>query len=549
METGRGDAAAATWIFLGDGSRRRRGRDVDIPRRTGARLRYPSNETCVAAAIEAGTDQNCGSFYGEFGMAAFEQGLVTTERLTTALARILLMRFRLGEFDPPSGQRYLRIPPGTSNSSASADSALRAARESVVLLNNSAKTLPLDVSGEEKLKVALIGPFSELTSELMGQKTDYTPYTIVSFAEGLRARAELTLTVETGCAGVACPYDEANFTRAVAAAAAADVTVVALGIDRTIEGEAHDRTNTTLPGSQLELLQQAMAAGASKVVVVLANGGPLAVDWVKRNCPTVLEAFLGGQSAGTALADVLLGDYSPSGALPFTMHEPRVDIITRRRRREDVVTPPRRRRRYPEAFVEQNAMTDFRMRPADGTTGRTYRFYEGSVLWPFGFGLSYTTFGFAWAGGEAAVNATTNSLLPTATTPGVELSLRVTNTGGVGSAKVVLFFVARVDGGDAATRIDGDAPTRIGDGDDAPPRKTLVAIEKIFLEPNASTMISVTSGAGTELGYCAFCAVAADGKHRRIEAGIYEVSVGDGASHAMPPRRVVVIGDAVVLPL
>ena len=520
--------------------------------------RHTTNERAAAAAIEAGCDQDCGGFYGAWGLQALEQGLVTKEQLTTALARVLLMRFRLGEFDPPSDVTYTKIGRGTSNSSASAASALRAARESIVLLNNSASALPLCLKSSgsvertsaaaggggcdgagRKLKVALLGPFAELTSELMGQKSDYTPYRIVSFADGLRARADsLQLSVATGCADVACAFDARNFSRAAQAAAAADVTVVALGIDRTVEGEGKDRTNVTLPGHQLELLQRAaVAAGdASKVVVVLANGGPLAVDWVKHHMPTVVEAFLGGQSAGTALAEVLLGDVSPSGVLPFTM--------------------------YPQAFIEQNAMTDFRMRPAAGTTGRTYRFYAGTPLWPFGFGLSYTTFAFAWSSNAAegrddaaaVVHATTASLLPTAATPGVSLSLRLTNSGGVGAAKVILFFVARIDGGGDVERGDGGH----GGGDDgnddggdnaAPPRKTLVSIDKVFLPAHASTTVGVTSGAGAELGYCAFCTVAADGKTRRIEAGTYEVSVGDGASSALTPQRVVVTGKAVVLPL
>ena len=129
------------------------------------------------------------------------------------------------------------------------------------------------------------------------------------------------------------------------------------------------------------------------------------------------------QAAGTALADVLFGDVSPSGVLPFTM--------------------------YPEAFVEANAMTDFRMRPGAGTTGRTYRFYDGAKpLWPFGFGLSFASFAFAWREGRGAeLHATTASLRPDASRPGVQLSLGLTNTGKVGAARVVLFFVARLDGG------------------------------------------------------------------------------------------------------
>ena len=104
------------------------------------------------------------------------------------------------------------------------------------------------------------------------------------------------------------------------------------------------------------------AVGPRRLIVVLVNGGSLSPDWVKANCPTVVEALEGGQSGGTALAEILAGDISPSGVLPYTM--------------------------YPTEFLSQAPHQDMSMRSG---VGRTYRFYTGEPLWPFGHSLSYTT--------------------------------------------------------------------------------------------------------------------------------------------------------------
>ncbi len=124
----------------------------------------------------------------------------------------------------------------------------------------------------------------------------------------------------SACQDIACA-DTHGFPAALALARKADVTLVTVGIDYTIEAETLDRTSLGLPGNQLALVQAAVAAvGASKVIVVLCNGGSLSVDWIKANVPTVVDAFEGGQSGGTALAQILFGDVNPSGVLPYTVY-------------------------------------------------------------------------------------------------------------------------------------------------------------------------------------------------------------------------------------
>jgi len=139
---------------------------------------------------------------------------------------------------------------------------------------------------------------------------------------------------------------------AVAAAKAADVTIAVVGLDGDNEGEGHDRGNTSLLGAQSALVLALLAAvGPRRLVVVFVNGGLLSPDWVKRHCPTVVGVFEGGQSGGTALAEILAGDVSSSGMLPYTM--------------------------YPMTYLGQVLHQDMSMRTAPS---RSCRFYSGSRL-------------------------------------------------------------------------------------------------------------------------------------------------------------------------
>jgi beta-glucosidase len=144
----------------------------------------------------------------------------------------------------------------------------------------------------------------------------------------------------------------------VEAAASADATVLFLGLSPRLENEDLDRADLELPAMQQQLLERVVATG-KPVVLVLLSGGPLAVNWAKQHVPAIVQAWYPGQAGGTAIADVLFGDYNPSGRLPVTFYKSSGDLP---------------------------AFEDYSM------TNRTYRFFSGDVLYPFGHGLSYTTF-------------------------------------------------------------------------------------------------------------------------------------------------------------
>ena len=378
--------------------------------------KYASAPKAVGLAVRAGCDQNDGKTYAQYGQAAVAEGDLDESDVDTALRRILMQRFRVGAFDPPALNPYREIGAEVLDSPTHRRLAREAARQAVVLLENRGSVAATEAEEEKmymqgmtstaallpfpptaNLSYAVIGPMANSSSALKGGKNDYDPSFISTIWAGLSTRANAynqSASLEPG-SGVKSPLTD-GVDRACALAAAADITVLVLGIDGTCEHEGMDRTSIGLPAAQMTLLQKvALAAAAAaqkqrrrrRVVVVLVNGGPLSIDWL-RNASThadgpvdaVVEAFEGGQAAGEALADVLWGqeggpggqETGPGGVLPFTL--------------------------YPEDYVSAVKMSDMGMHPnaSTGNPGRTYRFYTGTPLWPFGAGKTYTQWSLEW---------------------------------------------------------------------------------------------------------------------------------------------------------
>ena len=461
----------------------------------------------VAAGLDAGCDQDCGSFYSDVGAAAVAAGVLPEVAVDRALERILMMRFKLGEFDPAKSVPYNAIGADAIGAAAHTAKALQAARESIALLNNSAGVLPFAFGhpssggggGAAVHRILVAGPLANFSKAMQGAKSDYNPRFQHSVLDGLRRRASERIAVSYS-PGLTTSHDlnTSLFPAAVAAARAADVTVVVVGISGeppvVDEQEGHDRSSLALPGAQSALVQALYAAvGPSRLVVVLLNGGPVSVDWIKANVPTVLEGFEGGQSGGDALADVLFGDVAPSGVLPYTV--------------------------YDSSFVKQVNSSEMSLR---ARCGKTYRFYRGGTpLWPFGHSQSYTTWAAEWQTLPPAASRTTAAATAAG---GLQFTLSIANTGRVASAKVVLIFVS-------ATRFAGaeDAATIV------PPLMQLFAVEKVFLHPGQQAAITVSS---TNLpGICGWC-TADDAGTMRVRAGDYTVFVGDGSGPAFPAANI-----------
>jgi beta-glucosidase len=293
----------------------------------------------VARSLEAGCDFSDKEYMNNIP-AAVRSGRLSPARLDDALRRVLRVRMRLGEFDPPETVPYSRISPKVICCAEHRKLSLQTARESIVLMTNPRQILPLDRS---KVKsIAVIGPNAD--AFIAGGYSGKAILPVTPLA-GIRARAglgiEVSLAADAGAAGKA------------------DVAVVVVGTTLSVESEGRDRASLGLPGGQEQLVRDVLAANP-RTIVVLQNAGPLTIPWVKENAAAILEAWWGGEEGGTAIGEAIFGDFNPAGRLPYTVYAS-----------EDQVPP---KDEY------------------DISRGFTYMYLKGRPLFAFGHGLSYTEF-------------------------------------------------------------------------------------------------------------------------------------------------------------
>jgi beta-glucosidase len=363
----------------------------------------------AVAACRAGCDLCCVSTFQEYLPFALATGLgfLQTTDIDSAAKRILTGRFRLGEFDPPALVSYNSLQPGGAALSLRQQLALTAAHESIVLLKNDS-LLPLDTGTIRTL--AVIGPNAAVC-----QFGDYSagPLFSVTPLQGIIGKLGADrVTFVQGCT-MSGGATAAAFDSATAAARQADAVVMIMGTDQTVATEGYDMPALTLPGSQEQLIEAVYAANP-RVILVLVNGNPLAVTWPQAHLPAIVDAWFGGQSQGTAIADVLFGDYNPGGKLTATWVADESDLPSK----QDYV-------------ISHN---------------RTYWYFDKTPLYPFGYGLSYTTFAI----GPMTLGSAT--LAPGDT---VMATVGVTNTGSRTGDEVVQFYVHDNFPGDPLKRLKG----------------------------------------------------------------------------------------------
>lgn len=365
----------------------------------------------VAQSLMAGCDFSDKEFQ-EYIPAAVREGKLTEARLNDALTRVLRVRFRLGEFDPFASGPYSRISPAVIDSPEHRAIALKAAQQSIVLLQNRGHLLPLD---RTKLKrIAVIGPLADRV--VLNNYNGAIPRVVTSL-QGIRQRAAAGTEVLHAVGGLVggaklgnSPLEPieplidvaAEQAKAVELARSADVAVVCVGTTTAIERESRDRTTLGLSGSQEELVKAVFAANP-RTVVVLMSAGPLTVPWLKANVPALLQAWWPGEEGGHAIADVLFGDVNPAGRLPHTVYASEAQV------------PPQ---------------TEY-----DISKGFTYMYVKGAPLHAFGHGLSYTT--FAYSGLKVS-----RSKIKTDGT--VAVSVEITNTGQRAGDEVAQLYVHAV---------------------------------------------------------------------------------------------------------
>lgn len=314
----------------------------------------------AALALRTGCDLNCGNTY-LYILAALEEGLIDEEDIRRACVHVMRTRIRLGLFDP--APHYTECTYDTIACPAHKAVALSCAERSMVLLKNDG-ILPLDASGLRS--IAVIGPNADSRTALEGNYCG-TADRYITFLEGIQDAFPGRVHYAQGChlykdrtSGLAMADD--RYAEALAAAEASDVVIVCLGLDATLEGEegdtgnefsSGDKADLRLPPPQRKLLEKLHATG-KPVILVLASGSALNPEI---SCNALIQAWYPGQCGGQALANILFGKVSPSGKLPVTFYETAEQL--------------------PD-------FTDYSMQ------NRTYRYVRGNVLYPFGYGLTYS---------------------------------------------------------------------------------------------------------------------------------------------------------------
>ena len=421
-----------------------------------------NQEGAAVAAVKATCDVECDSAFKNNLVKAEGKGEVNRAALAAAAARVFKGRFQIGQFDPKAPPMpWDSLTSDAVYSKANQQLALEGAQQSAVLLRNPASAGQAHLPLTKGIKIAIIGPNGNVPDVFQGQyhggscPTDspdhdkppkpYSPtydYDCLPtlFSEVQKMNAGGKTTYANGCAlspsandGSGHPEGQpcatlSGMDAVMAAAKAADVVILALGLDIKMtnkEGQDRDHgwTGYALPGMQQELARQIATLGKPTLVVEL-SGMAVGMDYIASqvNWPLIVGGY-GGRFGPVALSQILFGAVSPTGRLPYTV--------------------------YPEVWANNTNMTDMGLMPSDHSDGRTYKWYKGTVPapWLFGEGMTYTNFSLAVAGAADGADSPA----------GGTYTATVTNTGGVAAAQTVMLFARPVSVPDAPA---GPLPNR-----------------------------------------------------------------------------------------
>jgi beta-glucosidase len=378
----------------------------------------------AALAVRMGCDLACDSISHHLHDALLF-GLITEEEIDTSLARSLRTRFKLGLFDPDELNPYAGISTDVISCDTHRQLSYQAAVQSLVLLKNEGGILPL---GPEVRSIAVTGPNAGSIDPLLGNYSGFNPR-MTTLLEGIIAAAPLDTRIEYR---VAVPLNQPivnNTAWPVHEFYKFDVTIVCAGLSPQMEGEESDailseggdRENISLPTNQVDYLKKLHTDG-NHIILVLAAGSPIALGEVTDMVDAILYVWYPGQEGGRAVGDVLFGKQAPSGKLPVT---------------------------FPRSLEDLPPFDDYDM------SNRTYKYSQANPLYPFGYGLSYTTFAYS----DLQINDR-------------EISFTVTNTGDLPAAEVAQVYL---------NALESAFPT---------PRNRLAAFKRVELQAGESARIA-----------------------------------------------------------
>lgn len=386
----------------------------------------------VALAMNKGCDLNCGNLY-VYLLQAVKEGLVEESTIDRAVTRLFTTRMKLGLFDDPEKVPFNKIGYDRVDSKEYKELNLNTAKKTICLLKNENQTLPLDLSKIQT--IGIVGPNADNRKALVGNY-EGTASEYITVLEGIREYVgeDKRIFFSEGChlfkdrvQGLGQAND--RLAEAKAVAAMSDVVIAVMGLDPGLEGEegdqgnefaSGDKPNLDLPGRQEEILKVLKESG-KPVILVLLSGSALAVKWADENLPAIVQGWYPGAQGGRAIAQVLFGEANPEGKLPVTFYR---------------------------TSEELPAFTDYAMK------GRTYRYMTNEALYPFGYGLSYTSFAFE----DASVSGSVNDK--------VVCSVKVKNTGKMAGAETVQVYVKSPMEGAPNAQLKGLKKVRLAAGEE-----------------------------------------------------------------------------------
>ncbi|WP_100613317.1 glycoside hydrolase family 3 C-terminal domain-containing protein [Confluentibacter citreus] len=434
----------------------------------------------AALALKSGVSLNCGVVYEQL-LDALKEGLITEQDIDTQLAILLKTRFKLGLFDPKGSNPYDAISMDVVNGETNRALAKEAAQKSMVLLKNNG-ILPLK---NDLSKYFVTGPNASNIEVLLGNYYGVNS-NMVTILEGISAAILPTSQLQYRLGAMLNQKSINPINYAIGHAGSSDVTIVVLGLSSTLQGEegdsidsstAGDRLDYDLPKNQVDYLKQLRETADKNpedkkpIVAVITGGSPMNLAEVQELADAVLLVWYPGEEGGTAVADILFGNVSPSGRLPIT---------------------------FPKSLDQLPAFDDYSMK------GRTYKYMNEEPLYPFGFGLSYTSFTYS------DIKVTNKTISKSDT---VKVQVKVMNSGKVKSDEVVQIYISDVQ---ASVTV---------------PNFQLINTKRVTLEPGTSQNLEF------EVAPKDFEIVKEDGT-RTIEAGEFKIYVG-GSS---PMKRSIELG-------
>lgn len=368
----------------------------------------------VVDAVLNGTDLECGGSYQKL-LQGVQRGQISEKEINVSLARLFRIQFKMGMYDPADRVPYSSIGREVLECDSHKAHVYKMAQESMVLLRNNKNLLPL--SAKKIKRIALVGPNMNNGKTLLANYFGM-PSEIITPYKSLEKRYGNTIKIDTiQGVGITKELDGGpSFAQVAAKAKKADVIIFVGGISADYEGEAGDagaggysgfyggdRTTIQLPPVQTELMKALKKTG-KPLILVNMSGSVMSFEWESKNVDAILQAWYGGQAAGDAITDVLFGDYNPAGRMPLTTYMSDKDL----------------------PYFEDYSMAN-----------RTYRYFKGEVRYPFGYGLSYTTFAYRPMSDNAIVK----------TGESIQVTAAVTNTGKYDGDEVVQLYLSHPQNG------------------------------------------------------------------------------------------------------